>query len=205
TLEFPGRESPRPEFELRYLVCIELDSFCHFPLWSNPSFGCQNGNTNHSPIITKSLGSSGRVCPRLSAVRHLRCDPIRRSVQPDRTDVHLADEFHRRRLDRKQLLLGMVDKAVPAARLRTTRGRLAHDEIVVEALVDRSDVLEIGPDDQVLGLHLVGTYTQRLLLMEEFVLDRGVGLQFERVIRLGDEVSNEAVAVESHILIAEGL
>jgi len=99
----------------------------------------------------------------------------------------------------------MVDKAVPAARLRTAGGRLADDEIVVEALVDRSDVLEIGPDDQVLGLHLVGTCTQRPLLMEEFVLDRGVGLQFQGVIRLGDVVSDEAVAVESHILIAEGL
>src|SRR6516162_373236 len=125
------------------------------------------------------------------------------SAQPDRNDVHLADEFHRRRLDREQFMPGIVDKAVPAARLRTTAGRLANDELVVETLVDRSDVLEIGPDDQVFSLHLVSTCTQRLLLREEIVLDRGVGLQFEGVIRLGDKVSDEAVAVESHVLIAE--
>jgi hypothetical protein len=80
----------------------------------------------------------------------------------------------------------MVDKAVPAARLRTAGGRLADDEIVVEAHVDRSDVLEIRPDDQVLALNLVGTRAQRLLIREEPVLDRGVGLQFEGAIRSCD-------------------
>src|SRR5262245_18368259 len=99
----------------------------------------------------------------------------------------------------------MVDKAVPAARLRTAGGRLADDEIVVEALVDRSDELVIGPDDQVLGLHHVCTRTQRLLIMLESVRNGWVGLQFEGMIRLGNKVSDEAVAVESHILIAEGL
>jgi hypothetical protein len=103
----------------------------------------------------------------------------RLSAQPDRNDVHFADEFHRRRLDREQFLPGMVEEAVPAARLRTAGGRLADDEIVVEAHIDRSDVLEIGPDDQVLGLHLLGARAQHLLLMEEFILDRGVGLQLE--------------------------
>ena len=31
----------------------------------------------------------------LSAAQHLRSDPVRRSAQPDRNDVHLADELHR--------------------------------------------------------------------------------------------------------------
>ena len=82
---------------------------------------------------------------------------MRRSAQPDRNDVYLAGEFYRRRLDREQLLPGIVDKAVPATRLRTAGGRLADDELVVEANVDRCDVLEIGPDDQILGLDFVGT------------------------------------------------
>ena len=71
----------------------------------------------------------------------------------------------------------MVDKAVFAARLWIGGGRLADDQIVAEARFDRSDVLEIGPDDQVLGRHLIRTRAQHLLLMEEFVLDRRVGLQ----------------------------
>ncbi len=31
----------------------------------------------------------------LSAAQHLRSDPVRRSAQPDRNDVHLTDELHR--------------------------------------------------------------------------------------------------------------
>jgi hypothetical protein len=73
-------------------------------------------------------------------VRSPRFDQRDRSAQPDRNDAHLADEFHRRRLDREQFLLGVVDKAVSAARLRTAGGRLADDQIVLllNARTDRA-------------------------------------------------------------------
>jgi hypothetical protein len=110
--------------------------------------------------------------------------------------VDLADEFHRRRLDREQLLLGVVDEAIPAG-LRATCRRLTDEELVVQSDVDRGDVLEVGPDDQVFRLNFVRTRPQHCLLMENLVLDRGVRLELESVIGLRDEVADETVAVQS--------
>jgi hypothetical protein len=57
-----AEKSDQPLDTFIHFALSSQASFCHFPLWSNPpSFGCQNGITNHLQIITKSLGSSGRV------------------------------------------------------------------------------------------------------------------------------------------------